>query len=254
MTHKCRRCGRDFRTSTDLQRHRVKEHRASRGTSRKLPWIVGALVLLTGAVGAVAILNAPSASTSAFELEDEPRIGRDDAPVTLVMFEDPSCPYCRKFHHSEAGPSTFQQLVDTYAADGTLRIYYKEFLAAKPWGQAGAIAQECAYTFGNDAFWNVTAKFYRDAPDLDTGNVRAFAMRYAREEGIETGPFEACLADDAALIEVRNDMRAGEKLGVGGTPAYFVVASDGTSELIVGPQPFDTFAQAIERAKAKVSL
>lgn len=188
---------------------------------------------------------------SRFELEGEPMLGSATAPVAIVSFEDPSCPYCRIFHHSDTGTSTFQRILDTYVADGTVRFYFKEFLSAKPWGRTGAVAQECAFDQGDDAFWNVTAKLYRDAPSMTTENVRGRSLQYAAEEGLDLADFGACVDSERTLDRIHQEMRTGQGLGVSGTPAYFVFGPTGEPELIVGPQSFETFAAAIERARGE---
>lgn len=249
----CRRCKRSFGRERDLDRHVRKAHAGRPGASATWTWVAAAAgLLLLGGAAALAIVgsgNEEAASESRFELAGEPRLGAADAPVAIVAFEDPSCPYCRIFHHSDTGTSTFDRILGSYVADGTVRFYFKEFLAAKPWGRTGAVAQECAFDQGNDAFWNVTAKLYRDAPSTTSENVRERSMRYAAEEGLDLEEFGSCVDSERTLDRVHREMRTGQALGVSGTPAYFVMGPGRDPELIVGPQPFETFAAAIERAR-----
>lgn len=215
------------------------------------PLLAAAALFLVVGGGALALVARDPAPTDseALDLANEPRLGSEDAPVTLVMFEDPSCPYCRVFHHGNGRASTFDRLVETYVAQGTLRMYYKEFLSAMLWGPYAASAQECAREQGDESFWALTREYYREAPELTPTNVASRTLEHARNLGMDVDAFEECMADGRGRERVQVEVRQAERAGVGGTPSFLVFGPGGRSEIIVGPQPFETFAAAIERAR-----
>src|SRR5436309_3565814 len=47
-------------------------------------------------------------------------LGRADAPVTLTVFEDPQCPFCRQWNLD-----TLPTVVDTYIKTGRVKIVYR---------------------------------------------------------------------------------------------------------------------------------
>lgn len=251
VTLRCRRCHEEFNERGRYDRHLRKVHGVDPRRFPLGPLLAAAVLLVAIAGGAYALLAKEGAPTDvdALDLAHEPRLGLEDAPVTLVMFEDPSCPYCRVFHIGNGGESTFDRLVETYVAQGTVRMYYKEYLSAMLWGPYAASAQECAREQGDARFWELTHLYYRDAPGLTPTNIAARTLGYAETLGMDVDALQECVADGRARERVQLEIRQAEAAGVGGTPSFLVFGPEGRSEIIVGPQSFETFAAAIERAK-----
>ncbi|MBC8099936.1 MAG: thioredoxin domain-containing protein, partial [Armatimonadetes bacterium] len=75
-------------------------------------------------------------------------LGEDDAPVTLLIFEDFYCPHCQSLH------PTVTQLIEAYVATGAARYEFR-FLATAGGEQLNQVARllECAAAQRPAAFW-----------------------------------------------------------------------------------------------------
>ena len=68
---------------------------------------------------------------------------------------------------------------------------------------------------------------------------------YAGHVGLDLPSFERCLASGTHAAAVQKSLDEGIRLGVTGTPAFFI-----NGELLSGAQPVESFARVIERELA----
>jgi protein-disulfide isomerase len=66
---------------------------------------------------------------------------------------------------------------------------------------------------------------------------------YAAELGLDTDAFVACLESGETTAQVQAELEQGEALGVSGVPAFFI-----NDWFVSGAQPFEAFAEVIEKA------
>jgi protein-disulfide isomerase len=69
--------------------------------------------------------------------------------------------------------------------------------------------------------------------------------------GVDGGKYDACLTDAKTEAAIQRDMQEGSKLGVRGTPAFFLQKLDAqgqpaSTKNISGALPFDQFDQTIK--------
>ena len=69
---------------------------------------------------------------------------------------------------------------------------------------------------------------------------------YAREVGLDLAKFDRCLASGKQKELVQKDIDEGARLGVNGTPAFFI-----NGELLSGAQPLESFARVVDRELAR---
>lgn len=171
----------------------------------------------------------PEAATS-----DDPALGPTDAPVTIVMFSDYQCPYC-KLWHDEVLPLILQEY-------GTqVRYIYRDYpLAGHQEALPAARAANCAGDQG--AYWPFHDALFSNR----AGFGRQAYLQYAQELGLDLQAFQKCLDSTRHEDEVLGDFRDGLRLGVNSTPTFFV---NGTR--VVGAQPFSIFKQLIEAELAQ---
>jgi protein-disulfide isomerase len=157
-----------------------------------------------------------------------PQRGPKDAPVTLTVFADFQCPFCARLD------TTLKQLEVTYGS--SIRIAWRNqplpfhanaMLAAK----AAMVAHE------QGKFWTFHDLLFAHMDALE----RPALERYARDAGLDVRAFNAALDTDAPYQRVSVDVNEAQRLKVTGTPTTFV-----NGHRLVGAQPFETFAQAID--------
>lgn len=165
------------------------------------------------------------------ETEDDPFWGPVDSNIVIVEFSDFQCPYCK-----EANPIV-QQIRQEYK--DKVKIIYRDFVnvASHPQSLNAAIAAECADDQGK--FWAYHDLLFINQSNLSLENLKSIALNL----GLDSEEFNQCLDNNKYSFEVFNDLEDGVKLGITGTPAFFI---NGTK--IEGVIPYDTFKQIIERA------
>lgn len=165
------------------------------------------------------------------EIGDAPVRGKATAPVTVVMFSDFECPYCRE------GYLNLRELERRY--EGKVRIAYKAFpLDFHSGALPAAIAARTAQAAGR--FWEFHDALYATRQmDLD----RIFD--YAKDAGIDPKLLARDLDSLEFGPEVRRDMRQARRLGVSSTPTFFV-----NGRPVAGAQPVDELSVLVDEELA----
>lgn len=142
-------------------------------------------------------------------LGDSPRLGPDDAPVTIVEFGDFECPFCVK------GNRTVQAMKERYGDD--IRIVYKHNpLSFHSRAFVAARASVAAHRQGK--FWAFHDALYDQGAKIEKGTLDAVAKR----AGLDMKKFQRAMNDPALDEQIQADLELGAQLGVTGTPAFFV--------------------------------
>jgi protein-disulfide isomerase len=184
-----------------------------------------------------------SAQAKFIAVDDDPRLGKADAKVTIIEFGDFQCPYCRAFWR-ETLPRIKKEYVDT----GRVRIAYRDFAQdAHLEALMTAMAAECAEDQGK--YWEFHDKVFREQDRRGRDVVRyraADVERWATEIGLEAGAFNECFDSERHKAEVQKDYKDGAGIGMSGTPVFFI-----NGRALVGAHPFSTFQKVIEEELRK---
>jgi protein-disulfide isomerase len=166
--------------------------------------------------------------------DDDPVLGPQDAPITIIEFSDYECPYCRKWH-LEVWP----QLQAAYGDQ--IRLVYRDFPLNSIHSNAtpAAAAANCAHE--QDMFWPFNEKLF----EMELGLSRATYQTYAEELDLDMDAFNECLESGRYLEEVEADYEYAANLGIRSTPTFFINGIP-----LVGAQPFDVFKTVIEKELA----
>jgi protein-disulfide isomerase len=167
-----------------------------------------------------------------------PTRGPADALVTIVEFSDFRCGYCRKARAMMA------ELDDRYP--GQLRLVYKHFTVIDPNGESMRAAEAAEAAHAQGQFWAMHDRLFTHAGPLTDAALDGFA----RDLGLDMARFRADMDRERRPLRDRvlAEAALAERLGLGGTPAFFV-----NGRPIEGAQPVDVFVRAIadELARAK---
>ncbi|HKA34982.1 MAG TPA: thioredoxin domain-containing protein [Candidatus Binatia bacterium] len=162
--------------------------------------------------------------------------GAEKAPVKIVEFSDFQCPFCK------AATTTMHQLLDQYA--GKIRWVFRDFPIASihPLAPKAHEAARCAAE--QEKFWQYHDLLFDRAPLLSPAELK----QYARELKLDAEAFDRCFDSGKYQPVVAADVAEGQRLGVSGTPAFFI-----NGRLLVGAQPATVFQQMIDSELAKQS-
>src|SRR5437899_225005 len=156
----------------------------------------------------VAVLLRPPSVDVAY---DPARVkGDPEAPVTIVEFSDFQCPFCKKTE------STLKDLLIKYS--GRVKLAYMDFPLREIHSQAqkAAEASRCAGEQGK--FWEYHDALYADQSKLNGAEL----LTHARTLNLDGKSFQSCLDSGKFKSKVEADLEQGKKLGVAGTPGFFV--------------------------------
>lgn len=155
--------------------------------------------------------------------------GSPDAPVMIVEFSDYQCPYCRR------AEATLKEVLAKFP--GQVSLAYRDFPLRNIHAQAETAAEAARCAGAQGKFWEYHDRLFTDPPKLDKDSL----IEDARELGMDADKFAACLASGKFKAQVDADEQAGSRLGVNGTPAFFINGIP-----LTGAQPAETFEKLIE--------
>jgi protein-disulfide isomerase len=151
--------------------------------------------------------------------------------VDIVEFSDFQCPYC------VAAVPTVKQVLAKYG--NRVKFEYKNFpIHTNAW--KAAEAYEIASQYGKGMEYHDILFANQNALDVDS------LKKYARQVGIPGDEFDRLLDSGAMYSKVAADQAEGERLGVSGTPTFFI---DG--RMLVGAQPYSEFEKIINEELSK---
>ncbi|MGF1466153.1 MAG: DsbA family protein [Sandaracinaceae bacterium] len=143
------------------------------------------------------------------DLEGAPSRGSPMAAVTIVEFSDFECPYCGRAH------PILQQLLREY--EGQVRLVFKHYpLSSHP--HAGVAARAAVAADRQGRFWEMVDLMFEHQTELEEQDLE----RYAEQIGLDVDRFLDELDDPEVQEAVEADKEEGRRLGVEGTPAFFV--------------------------------
>jgi len=173
------------------------------------------------------VLEPPVLPVSA---DDDPRIGPDSAPVTIIEFSDFQCPFCQR------SVGVLRELRRIYG--DRIRVVYRDFPGQNhPHAVSAAEAAQCAHEQGK--FWDYhDLLFSRQAPEASWN-----FLALAAELHLKTEDFGGCLNSGRFRAEIYKDFQDGLRLGINSTPTFFI-----NGRPLIGAQPLSAFQALIDKA------
>lgn len=172
--------------------------------------------------------------------EGSPFIGEANAPVTIAIWFDWQCPFCKQLELNVTS-----QIIEQYVKTGKVKIVFKDFQFLGPDSQTAAQFARAMWELYPDKYYDWHKAMF-EAQDEEHGGFGDLAS-VQQLTGTIAGVDAAKVANlvnqkkaeyDAAIAADRNE---GQSFGINGTPTVLV----GTT-LLSGAQPFTTIAPLIE--------
>jgi protein-disulfide isomerase len=198
--------------------------------------IAGAIMYTPGTTPTYQAQVAPVAQKAVVGVDDDYVLGDADAPVSVIVFGDYQCPFCKK-----AADTAEKQIRDEYVAAGKVKIAFRDYPldSIHPFARPAAEAAQCAGAQGK--YWEYHDALFERQSQLPTIDY----VGLASELKLDTKAFAGCISAKTYASEVQKDQEAGVALGIDGTPATFI-----NGVLIPGAYPYEAYKQEIEKALA----
>lgn len=165
------------------------------------------LFTLTLSLALVACVDTTGLSAES----SRPAKGNPAALVVVQEFADLQCPACKGAHEQVNGA-----LLEQYG--DRIRFEFKHFplRGIHPYAMESAMASECAADQGK--FWEFVDMNYTNQSQLKSTTIR----EWGNALGLDADLFDRCIRSGIKEDTVLADFAEGEKLGVNGTPSYYV--------------------------------
>jgi protein-disulfide isomerase len=163
---------------------------------------------------------------------DGQTLGNPDAPVTVEVWSDYQCPYCKNFSEN-----MLPQLVNEYVAAGQARVIYRDFAfldraiainaagtpVATDEGDSLRAAEAAACAADQGLFWEYHAALFANQHDENGGSFSESRLReIAKIVGLDMDQFNASLDGHAHRAEVLSMYQTAVATGVNSTPTILV--------------------------------
>jgi predicted DsbA family dithiol-disulfide isomerase len=174
-------------------------------------------------------LNFPeSRSPGLIDEAEGQTIGPKDAPVTIVLYSDFECQFCR------TAQSTIKQLLQVH--EKNVRLVFKHLpLEIHQYAFPAAQAAFCAGEQGQ--FWA-----YHDALFKTERLTSQLFKQIAIELGLDTKLFAACVLSEKSRLAVAKSTSEASQLGINSTPTFVI-----NGKLISGAITLEEFKSIIEQ-------
>lgn len=137
---------------------------------------------------------------------------------------------------------TEPEIIRDYVVTGQVKLVFWPVLTYGNPSLYSAHAAHCAGQQNPDFFWALHKALFENQRDLSRAD-RDYFVQTAVAFGANQADFETCYDDPAALEEVRQLDNIRRQRGIFSHPQF-----DINGRILVGAQPYNVFAQAIDAA------
>jgi protein-disulfide isomerase len=160
---------------------------------------------------------------------NENSMGDPNAPVKIVEYSDFQCPYCRDYAE-QVEPAVVEEFVNTG------KVYFTYRSMAKWIGQESMDAAEAAYCAGDQGkFWEYHDVLFGNWQGENVGSFSSKKLEeFAKYLKLNVSEFNSCRNSNKHLDQVNQDRADGDKLGIQGTPSFFINGKPYAGGLSIG--------------------
>lgn len=148
--------------------------------------------------------------------EGYPSTGPTDAPVTLAVFSDFQCQYCK-----EAARTIRTNVEKEYAS--RVRVVFMDFPLEQihPWAKSAALAGRCVHKLDSGAFWQFHDWIFEQQANVTPENLKQKTLEFLNGR-VDTLQLTQCLDGKVPEKDIEASMAAGRSLQVTSTPTLFI--------------------------------
>ena len=150
------------------------------------------------------------------EADRPPVQGSDLAPVTIVVFSDFQCPFCKALH----------EMIGRFQTEnpGTLKVAYRSLpVAAHPWASSAALAGVCVARQDAMGFQAYQDFVFREQAEITVENfVPRLNGFLGRTSGIDRPEYDQCMTGPMPRKHLEQDLARAREYDVHAVPTAFI--------------------------------
>jgi len=191
---------------------------------------------------------APSDPSDVILKNGSPVLGSPNAPVTIIEFGDYQCEACYHWFHN-----TRADIIDNYIETGKAKLVFVDLPFLGSDSIVAAQATYCAEDQGK--YWDYHNTLYNFQEEIDNGwasKDRLVAFAFNLDMNLDE--FSDCLDTAKYNKRVKANYDEAVKQGAQGTPTFIIIAPDGSTTKIAGPQPYSAFVKVMSPLTSAVQI
>ena len=173
--------------------------------------ILGA-TLLTAVAGVAFVVSSAMAVDMKLPQKGEEFLGVDNAPVQIVEYASATCGHCGDFH-----TKTLPEIKEKYIDTGKVKFVLRDL----PWDNRAFAVSTIARCSG-DYYSFMSAFMSTQASWVASKDFMGAIKQVARLGGMDGEKITECLSDETITSKITEGRGVAEKLGVTGTPSFFI--------------------------------
>ena len=189
-----------------------------------------------------------AAEQARLKLDGRPSIGPADAPVTVAVFSDFQCGFCR-----EEAKILRSNLLSAYP--DKVRMVFLDFPLTQihDWSQQAAVAGRCVAAQSAEKFWLYHDWVFDEQPAISKMNFNGKFLEWSGKNGLDSLQLGRCQQDPGINAAITASFQDALNLGLTSTPTMFVNGRQigGKLEWQALKQVIDTELEYVAAAKKK---
>lgn len=200
-------------------------------------------------------------SMEGIDLENEPSMGEESAPIKVIEYNDYGCPFCAEWNGFDAsGQIPIDQLdikgsmKENYIDTGEVELIVKDYPVPNlhPNGPSAHKAANCVYKNEEDSYFDYKDELF-DRRDQwmasGEGNMQETFRQISNDLGLDTETVMQCYAEGDNQEADEDKQNAVNNLGRFGTPTFYVGNQEKGFIQIEGAQPLSRFEEAFQTVR-----
>lgn len=163
---------------------------------------------------------------SRIDIAGRPFRGPENAPATVVVYDDFECPFCARMY-----VTLINDAMNQYR--GRVKVVMKDFplVEAHPWAMRAAVDAHCLADQSLAAYWDFSDYVHTHQPEVlekfkassngGPAAIDAIASEFGAKRALNPDQLQACLTRQDQS-QVQSSIAEGKSLGVSATPTLFV--------------------------------
>jgi len=200
-------------------------------------------------------------SFDGIDLENEPSMGEEDAPMKVVEYNEFGCPFCAEWNGFDASSRTPIDQMDIagslesqYIDSGEVELISKDYPVPNlhPNGPEAHKAANCVYEHEQSSYFDYHDQLFerRDSwMQSGDGNTEETFRQISDDLGLDTETVMSCYESSENEEANEDKNNAIQNLGRFGTPTFFVGNEEKGFVKIEGAQPLSRFEQAMNTVR-----